>query len=780
MRWLGKIRGWGAFEWGTLFVVLVLVAIPFSCSRRGARTDVVELRFWVGGDAKWQVPVRRAMDDFEAQHPKIRVKIEQVVGDIGRKYLAAMQAGNCADVLNLHWTVVPSFAAKGALVPLDDLCRADQYDLTGFFSTMLEAYKYRGQLHGLPFQGSTYMIFYNKDLFDAAGLGYPNENWTRDDFLAAARKLTITDEQGRQVQVGCLPSDYSHWVWSAGGELASDDLAQFAFDGPKTLDGLRFFFDLRNRWKVSTRDMTTRGADPAKVDVFESGKIAMQITGPWTLEGYEKILKFRWDVAPFPKGPGGRQTRYAGIGYGVWSGTRHKREAWELVKFLCSQEFAEKYTGLFTEVPARRAAAYNQYRSQKFPCDADMLLRSVDPASSVVRVTPRSEKWPVLSALVDEQLELALLGHITLEEAVRRINERGPRLLGRDQSAQPYRVDWVDYVGVGLLGLVSVVLVFWRGRKALAKARAATSPARRTKLGYVFLAPNAIGFIVFMLLPLLASLALAFTDWQMLRPEVRFVGFANFAKLLGFHSGPGGWTANDRNFWYFLYNTLFLMLGIPLSMAASLFLAILVNQKIRGMVAFRALFYLPSICGGVALFMLWRLMYHADYGLINRGLEAIGIAGPNWLQSVGWAKPALILMGLWTAAGGSSMIIYLAGLQNIPPELYEAAHIDGAAGWARFRHVTWPMLAPTTFFIFTMSVIGGFQGGFNAAYVMTGGGPAGSTTTIAYQIYNVAYTGELLMGYGCAIAWVLFVMVFAVTILNWRTGGQSATEGWQQ
>ena len=126
------------------------------------------------------------------------------------------------------------------------------------------------------------------------------------------------------------------------------------------------------------------------------------------------------------------------------------------------------------------------------------------------------------------------------------------------------------------------------------------------------------------------------------------------------------------------------------------------------------------------------------------------------------------------------MIIYLAGLQNVPAQLYEAAEIDGANTWQKFTNVTWPMLAPTTFFIFTMSLIAGFQGGFNSAFVMTGGGPAGATTTLSYYIYNKAYTGHLMMGYGCTIAWVLFVLVFVVTVLNWRFGRGSATEGWQQ
>jgi len=306
------------------------------------------------------------------------------------------------------------------------------------------------------------------------------------------------------------------------------------------------------------------------------------------------------------------------------------------------------------------------------------------------------------------------------------------------------------------------------------------APSGRCLSAYLFLAPNAIGFLAFLAIPLAVSLCLAFTNWQMLNPDVRFIGFANFVKLLGFHRSSAGWAPNDPFFWKYLYNTVFLMLGIPLSMAASLFLAVLVNNRLRGVVLFRAIFYLPTMCAGIALLMVWRLMYHADIGVINNLFSLLGTRGPDWLNSVAWAKPALIIMGVWTAAGGNNMIIYLASLQNIPPQLYEAAALDGAGAWQRFRHVTWPSLAPTTFFIFTMSLIGGFQGGFNAAYIMTRGGPAGSTTTISYYIFNTAYSGRLLMGYGCAIAWILFILVFLVTLVNWRYGGRSATEGWQQ
>ena len=151
--------------------------------------------------------------------------------------------------------------------------------------------------------------------------------------------------------------------------------------------------------------------------------------------------------------------------------------------------------------------------------------------------------------------------------------------------------------------------------------------------------------------------------------------------------------------------------------------------------------------------------------------DALGlqVKMPDWLLSIAWAKPAIMLMGIWTAVGGTNMLLYLAGISNVPPELYEAAEIDGAGRWAMFRHVTWPQLAPTTFFIVVMSAIGGLQGGFEQARVMTGGGPAESTITLGYFIYQKGFE-EYQLGYASAIAWVMFLMIFALTLVNWKFG----------
>ncbi len=293
---------------------------------------------------------------------------------------------------------------------------------------------------------------------------------------------------------------------------------------------------------------------------------------------------------------------------------------------------------------------------------------------------------------------------------------------------------------------------------------------RDNLIAWAYLTPNLSGFLVFTLVPVVLAFALSLYRWDIFHtPE--FVGLENFRDLLGFTRIDGAWAARDPEFWHYLGNTLFLMLGIPVNMVISLWIAILLNRKLRGITVFRTVFYLPTICGGVGMYLLWGLIFAPELGIMNRLLETVGISGPGWLTDYYWAKPTLILIGLWGAMGGSNMLLYLAGLQNIPLELYEAATIDGASRFRQVLHITVPMLAPTSFFIFVMSVIHGFQGGFESAFVLTRGGPAGSTTTLSYYIYNHGFIW-FNMGYAAAISLVLFAIVLVITVINWRFGGE--------
>jgi multiple sugar transport system permease protein len=307
-----------------------------------------------------------------------------------------------------------------------------------------------------------------------------------------------------------------------------------------------------------------------------------------------------------------------------------------------------------------------------------------------------------------------------------------------------------------------------------------------------FLMPNFLGFLLFTAGPVLFSLAVSFSNWNLQRTvPFRFIGLAGFGELL-----------DSRDFWLYFLNTAYLMLGMPLAIGGSLGLAVLLSQRLRGIVVYRTLFYLPTFTSGVALMILWKALYNPDFGPVNTvinwaihtfrldALAAGGLEAPQWLLStrniigldveqVGltakqWglgARDALIIMGIWIAIGGNGMLLYLAALTNIPLELYEAAEIDGASRWQTFLHVTWPQLAPTTFFIVVMSFIGGLQGGFDQARVMTAGGPAGTTTTLAYYIYTKAFE-EFQIGYASAVSWTLFLMIFVITLINWRFGSK--------
>jgi len=278
---------------------------------------------------------------------------------------------------------------------------------------------------------------------------------------------------------------------------------------------------------------------------------------------------------------------------------------------------------------------------------------------------------------------------------------------------------------------------------------------RESAAGYGFILPNFLGFMLFTSLPVVASLLLSFYRWDLLSWPPKFVGLGNFRELV-----------HDAHFWHYCWNTVFLMIGIPISMFASLLLAVLMNQKLPGMTFFKTVYFLPSITSGIAIYVLWAWIYNPEFGLMNWLLAQFGVEGPRWLESVTWAKPAMVIMGIWGSMGGMDLILYLAALQGVDPQLYEAAEMDGAGAWQRFWKITWPMVSPTTFFILIMGIIGGFQGGFDMAYVMTHGGPAGATTTVSYYIYNNAYEW-FHMGYAAAIAWVLFLVILLVTLVNW-------------
>lgn len=279
------------------------------------------------------------------------------------------------------------------------------------------------------------------------------------------------------------------------------------------------------------------------------------------------------------------------------------------------------------------------------------------------------------------------------------------------------------------------------------------------RIFYLFIAPWLIGLILFNGGPILGILGLSLTDWSGVSlSNLEFIGINNYVKLF-----------SDDIFWTAVWNTFYIATGrVVLGTLFALFLAILLNQKVRGITFFRSVFYLPSVTAGVAVTLVWIWIFNPRIGWLNLGLDLIGIHGPNWLQSSEWAKPALVIMGLWGV--GPNMIILLAGLQGIPEALYEAAEIDGAGTWAKIRNVTIPMLSPALFFVIVVSIVQSFQI-FTEIRVMTEGGPGESTNVLVWYLWENGFV-NLKMGFASAVAWVMFIIVMILVAIQFWIGSR--------
>jgi len=267
--------------------------------------------------------------------------------------------------------------------------------------------------------------------------------------------------------------------------------------------------------------------------------------------------------------------------------------------------------------------------------------------------------------------------------------------------------------------------------------------------GYLYILPWLFGFLTLTLGPFIASFVMSFTKWQVLDTPV-FIGLANYKRI--FLDDPMPLKA--------LYNTAYyVFLGVPGGLVLALALAVLLNQKVRGLPFYRTVFYLPAVTSGVASAILWVGLFDVRYGIINLLLRQVGIEGPRWLGSTAWSKPALVIMRLWYV--GNSVVIFLAGLQGVPQHLYEAAEVDGGGFLAKTRHITIPMMTPTIFFNLVMGIIGSFQV-FTSSYVMTNGGPAHSTLFYVLYLYRNAFQ-YFQMGYASALAWLFFLIILVFT-----------------
>lgn len=626
-------------------------------------------------------------------------------------------------------------------------------------------------------------LYYNEDLLERAGLtdaqgrARPPRDWA--ELKDYAVRLTERDADGNMTRLGFAPNYGNSWLyiygWLNGGSFMTPDGMTCTLDDPRIVGALQFMVDVYDALGgIEPVDAFQSAFQAGELDPFLTGKVAMKIDGNWTLNTIADFAPgLRFGVVPAPA-PAGRPsvTWSGGFSWAIPAGSPHPDMAFELIRFLNS----DRVWRVRNEVAARYAAS----RGRNFvPSMAPMPHVNDMAYAELVRdnpdLPPRIKDGfllcdrlmqgslfrpvtPVGQLLWDEHArayEKAVRHTYTPQEALARGQERVQSELDLIYARRVYPlVNWSWPLGAGAVALAAGAGVcLWRSGRGLRRR----VWRRQTAAGFLFAAPWITGMLLLTAGPIVVSLVYSFCRYDVLHPA-RFVGLENYRRLL----------SDDPLFWRSLGNTAYMMLGVPLGMTVGLAIAMLLNTRVRGMQVYRTVFYLPAIVPMVAASILWIWVLNPEVGLVNSLLRTVGVSDPpNWLQSSSWllgSKAAIILMGLWSA--GSGMIIWLAGLKGIPSHLYEAAEIDGAGAWSRFLHITLPMLSPYIFFNLVMGIIGTMQV-FTQAYIMTQGGPDDSTMFYAYYLFNNAFR-YFRMGYASALAWILFVVILALTLVQLR------------
>ncbi len=410
-----------------LSLILLAAALAVSgCSRsakapsgRGPKTGkAVKITLFT-----WTRPAevavnQRLCQEFMDEHPDIEVEIINEPGQRAMDKLQTMvAAGNAPDVMSIHGAYFMPMAASGALLDLDPLIAEDEdFDLEDFYPQLVGQCRYQGKLYSLPRYTSVYVLFYNRDLFDAAGVSYPDETWTWDDYLDAARKLTVNSADPDKRRFGCVIDFWGAriypWIWSAGGEILDERGRRCLLDMPESQEALQFLVDLRHKWKVCPP--TTQAEKKQNIALFVNGKVGMFQTGAWDIQAM-KEANLRWDIAPLPKKK--QHATLMGMeNYAIAAGTKHPKEAWELFKFLLGPHAQEVMGRELEKQPSRQSVANGPYLAQEAGYDRRVFVDALGYA----RQAPNIPEWDRVSHYLQEQLDLMWMGRVSVEEGTRR------------------------------------------------------------------------------------------------------------------------------------------------------------------------------------------------------------------------------------------------------------------------------------------------------------------------------------------------------------------------
>ena len=775
--WLNRI-GWGA----RLFVAVVAVALlVFSFAWWGFRRfgreklppDVVAIKVLHWGDKVEDEIVAKLVRDFERQPENKGIKIIRInlgqAASVRTKLQTMFAAGEPPDVFYLGLENVSDMATKNLLADMEELIEQDKargtptIDLNDFYPATVRCFRIdpetgqvgKGRLVGLPKGFTTVGFYYNRDLFRRAGVPEPSPNgWTWDEFIAAARAI------------GKLPNSYGAdfvtweqmvrvYLWTHGVDFASPGWQPpYYFRDPTLLaamEQLKGWFHDESRTLLSAKTQIE-----TMQEQFLAGNIGMAGPyGQWKAPVYRNVDSFDWDLAPLPhvKGRPPRNGVFT-VAWSIARTTPHKEESWRFVKYLASVRGQRVMANAGLEFPALRSVAEEvvQAVADAKPRNARLLLEGAEVADPT-DYPPDPEFQQQLRVHVEEVFKLGR----PAAKAMADVELKWTENLRRAAVARVDRpIHWGSLLASFGLPLALIILLgafFWWRR------RPAGLQFRDELAGIGMISPWVLGFIAFTAFSVGLSLILSFAKWSCLTTldHAQYVGWDNFRSL---------WTRDDTFTNSLKATAWYALLAVPTGQIAALVAAMLMNHTFRSIGVFRAIWYLPSVLAGVGVAVMWKWVFHHEHGLLKLLLDPIlpaGMHSPAWFEKDAetWGVPAFAIVNLW--AIGGTMMIYLAGLKGIPKDLYEAAEIDGAVRWRKFLHVTLPMLSPVIFFNFIIAIIASFQV-FTQAYVMTGGGPGDTTRFYVVYLYNQAFDFHE-MGYASAMAWMLLVIVLALTLV---------------
>ncbi len=782
-----------------IFITYVQLFLPIlinageTIENKLFKGDKFLIKYSQYGEAGEVEYIRQIMKEFVKLNPEIKVEISIYPwGQYWAKLQVQSGSGLAPDVMMLHSNVMAVWAERGAILPLDKFINKSRINLDEYHQIGITAGNWKGKQYTFPLDIPTRALIYKRNKLRQSGIQesefpYTNKHLTWNEFIDLAKKLTVRNDEGKILQygiVGGLGWDEPMFRMY-GADIFNRQINPTKINLTNNDSLFNAIFEVY-RFQYADRihlgDATIRTGNFAVSSLLYNDNFAMTTDGPWILRNLSKD-NIEYGITPFPrvKNP----VLVLDINsVAIYSGSKYPDKAWKLVEYLASYNpqlvFGKRLRGVPALIKAKDGLINNDYGAKY--CEAflyDLETASTNIITHNSYLVPILESWrlsteAILDKKYDEELnklrsKFGKIPEPEYQKFILKMNQFISETLSKQipilesqykdafKRGEPVNPSFFVKVIAPIILLFFLIFVAFYYFKSIKQNQAIpySSLKRDNFSGYVSISPWIAGFLLFLLGPIVAALYFSFTEWNLIS-QPKWIGIQNYLDLI-----------NDTRFFIGLERTFsYVIYVVPITVLGGLFTAAMLTNNIRGINFFKSLFYFPSLFTGAAIAVLWVNLFNKEYGVINYLISFIGISPINWLDANNAFTTVILMNVFWI---GSSMIVYYAGMKQIPKSLYEAADIDGAGFIRKFLYITIPSLAPVILFIVIITTIGAFQVFTPALFFAESsariGDPSDSLRFYSVNIYDEAFNG-LRMGKACSYAILLFVVIFLITYLQ--------------